>query len=228
MNSLQSGNTQRIQCWLTICVLFASFSSFTGCRSTYYAAWEKFGKQKRDLLKSNVEAARDGQEKAAEQFKDTLTRLKELYQFEGGDLEKVYSRLKNEFDRSESRAKEVRNRIQKVEQIAADMFQEWEKEITSMKSERLAAGSREQLRLTRSRYETLHQAMTRAESSMQPVLSQLQDQVLYLKHHLNAQAVGALKTEAANIEEEIQRLIRDMNKSIQEANAFVKNFESAK
>ena len=55
-----------------------------GCRSTYYKAWEKFGVYKRDLLKKNVEEARDDQKKATEQFKDALTRLKELYGFEGG------------------------------------------------------------------------------------------------------------------------------------------------
>ena len=37
--------------------------------------------------------------------------------------------------------------------------------------------------------------MKRAEQSMQPVLRTLRDNVLYLKHNLNAQAIGALRGE---------------------------------
>src|SRR6478672_5482682 len=71
----------------------------TACRSTYYAAWEKFGVYKRDLLKRKVEAARDDQKAAGEQFKDALTRLKEMYGFQGGDLEKTYNSLQRDYDR---------------------------------------------------------------------------------------------------------------------------------
>jgi hypothetical protein len=194
----------------------------TACRSTYYATWEKFGKYKRDLLKENVEKARDDQQAAAEQFKDALTRLREMYHVEGGDLEKLYDRLKSEYDRSAARADSVRNRIRKVEQISSDLFAEWDKEAQTISNPRLRADSEMKLRETQQKYETLHSAMKRAESSMDPVLTQLRDQVTYLKHNLNAQAIGALKGEAIGVENEIQRLIQDMNSSISEAEAFIK------
>jgi DNA repair exonuclease SbcCD ATPase subunit len=194
----------------------------TGCRSAYYATWEKFGKYKRDLLRENVQKVRDDQQAAAEQFKDALTRLKELYRFEGGDLEKVYDRLKAEYDRSNDRAEAVRNRIRKVEQISSDLFTEWDKEAKSITNTRLRADSEVKLRETQRQYESLHAAMKRAEGSMDPVLTQLRDQVTYLKHNLNAQAIGALKGEALDVENEIQKLIQDMNSSISEAEAFIK------
>jgi predicted nucleic acid-binding Zn-ribbon protein len=192
-----------------------------GCRTTYYAAWEKMGKYKRDLLKENVQKVRQDQEAAAEQFKDALTRLRELYHFEGGDLEKVYDRLKAEFDRSNVRADAVRSRIKKVEQISSDLFAEWDKEAKGISNTRLRADSEAKLRETQRKYEGLHTAMKRAEASMEPVLTQLRDQVTYLKHNLNAQAIGALKGEAVDVEREIQQLIRDMNVSISEAEAFI-------
>lgn len=197
---------------------------FTGCRSTYYTAWEQFGKHKRDLLKDNVKAARDEQKEATVQFTNTLTRLKELYKFDGGELETVYNRLQADSDKNQAKASQVRERIAKVEQVAADMFREWEQEIRTMKNDRLASSSRSQLNQTRDRYASLREAMKRAERSMEPVLVQLRDQVLYLKHHLNAQAIGSLRNETLNIEKEIQQLIRDMNDSISEANAFIQNF----
>ena len=48
---------------------------------------------------------------------------------------------------------------------------------------------------------------------------------LYLKHNLNAQAVGALKQEVGQIESEVETLIKDIGNSIQEADSFLKNFE---
>ena len=197
----------------------------TGCRSTYYSAWEAFGKQKRDLLKDNVEKVRDDQQKASEQFKDALTRLREMYRVEGGDLEKTYDRLKTELDRSNSRADAVRSRIKKVEQISSDLFVEWGNEAKTLSNPRLRQDSEQKLRDTQQKYDSLHASMKRAEASMDPVLTQLHDQVLYLKHNLNAQAVGALKGEALDVEKEIQKLIQDMNASISEADAFIKNMQ---
>ena len=194
----------------------------SGCRSTYYAAWEKLGKYKRDLLKDNVQKVRDDQQAATEQFKDALTRLRELYRFEGGDLEKVYDRLKAEYDRSTSRADAVKSRIKNVEQISSDLFAEWAQEAKTISNARLRADSEEKLRETQRKYDALHAAMKQAEGSMEPVLRQLRDQVTYLKHNLNAQAVGALKGEAVDVEREIQQLIHDMNSSIAEAEAFIR------
>jgi hypothetical protein len=197
----------------------------TGCRTTYYKTMESFGVYKRDILKENVEEARDEQKKATEQFKDALTRLREMYQINGGDLEKMYDRLQADFDRSQIRAKAVKERITKVETVATDLFKEWEQEIQSMENSRLASSSREKLRTTREKYESLHSAMKRAEASMDPVIAQFKDQVLYLKHNLNAQAIGALKGETLDIEKEIQQLIRDMNTSIQQADSFIQGLE---
>ena len=51
----------------------------TGCRTTYYAVWERLGKEKRHLLRDQVEKAGSEQQKAAEEFKDVMTRIKEAY-----------------------------------------------------------------------------------------------------------------------------------------------------
>src|SRR5438270_12425448 len=142
----------------------------SGCRSAYYGTMEKFGVYKRDILKDNVQEARDEQKKAAEQFKDALTRLRELYGSPGGDLEKIYDKLQADFNRSTTRANAVKERIRKVETVASDLFKEWEQEITTMQNAKLAADSREKLRETREKYDSLHTAMKRAEASMDPVL----------------------------------------------------------
>lgn len=197
----------------------------SGCQTAYYAVWEKLGKEKRHLLRDNVEAASKEQMKASESFKDVLTRMKEMYGFEGGDLEKVYNRLRSDYEDSEARANDVHKRVATVEQIAADLFREWQTEINEMKNRKLKSQSARSLGEAKKQYVRLHDSMVKAESRMDPVLAQLKDNVLYLKHNLNAQAVGALKKEAGSIQIEIDRLIKDMQASITEADHFLKTFK---
>ena len=193
-----------------------------GCQSVYYATMEQFGVEKRDLLKKAVISARDSQEESAAQFKDALTRLREMYAVDGGDLEKTYDRLKGEYDDAESGAVAVRKRIKDMDQVANDLFGEWEKEISEFTNPTYASNSRRQLNETRTKYQQLAASVKSAESSMEPVLKQLKEQVLYLKHNLNAAAIGSLRGEATNIQAEITRLLDQMNGSIRQADEFIK------
>jgi ElaB/YqjD/DUF883 family membrane-anchored ribosome-binding protein len=197
----------------------------TGCSSLYYSTYEKFGVYKRDLLKKRVIEARDDQKEAQTQFKDALTRLKEITQFDGGKAESAYRSLKSEYDDCVKQAETVRGRIRAVESVSSDLFAEWEKEITEISTPSLKSASRQQLATTRQRYNELHSALVSAEETMTPVLKQFNDYVLYLKHNLNAQAIASLKGETTNITTEISRLIEQMNKSIARADEFVKNMQ---
>ena len=207
------------------CGILLSILLFPGCHSAYYSAWEKFGVYKRDLLKKRVVAARDEQKAAGEEFKDALTKLKEAYGFEGGNLEKTYNTLSHQYDRSVSRSEAVHKRIKDVETVAEDLFAEWEKEIKEISSDKLREDSRDKLRETRRRYEELHSALKRAEKSMEPVLTRFHDQVLYLKHNLNAAAIASLKGETTDIQAEISRLLEEMNTAIAQADKFISTLQ---
>ncbi len=205
--------------------LLVAFLLLCGCRSAYYSTMEKFGVHKRDLLKKSVVAARDDERAAGEQFTNALTRLKELYGFQGGDLEKTYNALNTEYERSVSRVDAVHKRIKEMETVARDLFAEWEKEIQEISSSTLKENDRETLRKTRTRYDDLHAALKRAEQSMDPVLTRLHDHVLYLKHNLNAAAIASLKGESTNIQAEISSLLKDMNTAIAQADTFINTLE---
>lgn len=201
---------------LVLCALAA-----VGCRSVYYAANEVIGVEKRHLLRRNVEKVQEEQTEASEEFRDVLTQIKDLYGYDGGDLEKVYRRLSGDYDDCEARAESVRSRMQTVERIARDMFSEWEAEIDMISTPALKSRSETALRNTRRRYDALADAMAQAESRMGPALRKLNDYVLALKHELNAQAIGALQGEVSSIETEVLRLLDDMNRSIREADSFL-------
>ncbi|MEZ6243172.1 MAG: DUF2959 domain-containing protein [Phycisphaerales bacterium] len=182
---------------------------------------EKLGFPKREQLVNRVEETRDAQEAAKTQFATTLEELQSLTGADAGDLEKIYDRLRHELDRSESRADAVREKIDSVERVGKALFKEWEDELDDYQSSELRRASAEQLEDTRQRYEELTRAMRRAESKMDPVLAAFADQVLFLKHNLNARAIASLDRTVADLEGEIATLIADMEASIAEANAFI-------
>lgn len=195
------------------------------CNTVYYAAWEKLGWEKRDLLVSAVKSARSEQKEAGEEFQDTLTQLQKLTGYRGGNLESAYNKFKGEYEDCEAQATTVRGKISKVDQVARDLFREWEREIRQYENASLAADSRAKLADTRSRFEQLSASLHAAESSMDPVLRQFRDQVLYLKHNLNAAAIGSLRGKADMIQSDIQRLLAQMNRSIAEADRFIQTMK---
>lgn len=201
--------------------LSAVVLTLAACNTVYYAAWEKLGYEKRDLLKSAVKKARGEQKEAGEQFQDALTQLKKLTNYNGGNLESAYNRFKGEYEDCESQASDVRRQIREVDTVARDLFREWEKEIRQYESASLAADSRRKLADTRARFEPLSRSLHAAEATMDPVLRQFRDQVLYLKHNLNAAAIGSLRGTADNIQGDIHRLLDQMNRSIAEADRFI-------
>jgi hypothetical protein len=197
-----------------------------GCKSANYAFWNKFGYEKRDILVSRVEKAKDEQEGAKEQFKTTLQRFQELTNFQGGELEAKYKKLSSEYDACADRAKAVSDRIAAVDAVAKDMFKEWKVELSEYQNPDLKRASQQKLDDAQTRYAQLIALMRKSEEKMKPVLSAFHDQVLFLKHNLNAQAVASLQSTAAGIETDVQALIKDMEASINEANAFISQMKS--
>jgi len=193
----------------------------TGCASTGIAVREKLGTPKREQLVDRVDETREAQESAKEQFASTLDELKSLTTFDGGELESAYNRLKRQLDRSESRAEKVRDKITAVDRVAKALFSEWESELNEYSTDALRRASEQQLDETRDRYGDVITAMRRAESKMDPVLRAFNDQVLFLKHNLNARAIASLDSTLNELESEIAVLIADMEASIDEANAFI-------
>lgn len=209
--------SQRAPIFLTV----LTFLLFQGCQSAYYATMEKMGVHKREILVDRVEEARDSQQEAIEQFESALDRFSAVLGFDGGTLEDNYEELKAELERSEDRADDVRKRIRAVEDVSEALFDEWEGELKDYTNKTLRRKSEEQLRSTRMRYDKLITAMRRAEDKIDPVLNPLRDQVLFLKHNLNAQAIASLETELGAIEADVASLIQDMEASIAEADKFI-------
>lgn len=196
-------------------------SSLAACSSMYYATMEKFGYQKRDLLVERVQAARESQTEAKQQIQTTFEAFQSLTGFQGGELEGQYKKFKSMHESCSARATAVKDRIAGVEKVSTDMFREWGQEIEQIQNPNLRAQSEKMKGDTERRYQGLVTTMKAAEQRMAPVLSAFNDQVLFLKHNLNAAAISSLQSEATKIQSDVAGLIADMQKSIEEADQFL-------
>jgi predicted nucleic acid-binding Zn-ribbon protein len=198
-----------------------SLALLAGCSSMYYSTMESFGYEKRDILADRVQDGRDEQQEAAEQFQSALEAFKAVAEFDGGKLQTAYDDLSKEYERCADQADDVRSRIGKIEDVAEDLFVEWGEEIGAYSDANLKAQSESMRQDTMGRYEDLIGAMRKAESKMDPVLVKFKDQVMFLKHNLNAQAIAALQNNVIVIESDVSALVAEMEASIAEADAFI-------
>jgi hypothetical protein len=191
----------------------------------YYSGLEKMGIPKRDVMVHRVEKARDTQEETKEQFKSALDQFTAVANFKGGDLEANYNKLNSEYEASVDKANEVKKRISDIEDVSEALFKEWENEVTQYSNVSLKRSSQNKLNATKAQYRQLIAAMKNAESKIEPILVVFKDQVMFIKHNLNAQAISSLKDELGAIKSDVSTLVTAMEKSINEANAFIKKME---
>jgi len=195
--------------------------TLAGCESAYYNTMERFGVHKREILVDRIADAQTAQQQGQQQFRDALEQFRSVVEFDGGNLQQLYDRLNAEFEDSERAAALIRDRIASVESVAEALFDEWEDELDDYTNQALRRDSEQQLRTTRTRYSRVIAAMNRAESTLDPVLDSLRDNVLYLKHNLNARAVASLRGELDTINTDVERLLEAMQLAIAESDRFI-------
>ena len=193
----------------------------TGCSSTYYSAMEKVGVHKRDIMIDRIMDAETSQQAAQQQFKSALEVLSSLIHFDGGELEQKYQAVEAQYEASHAAADDVSKRIDKIENVAEALFEEWQSEIELISNPNYRRQSTAKLQETKTRYSILINSMHKAEEKMAPILIALRDNTLFLKHNLNAKAIGALQGEMQAIERDVDVLVRDMNAAIAQSQQFI-------
>ena len=197
-------------------------------RDVYYRTRETFGEHKRDIVVYEVNQACVSLQDTRDQFEDALQRFKTIVCVDNTSLENKYNLLKRQYDFCQAKADTVSNRIRAIENVSEALFVEWETELEQYSNRALRVNSKQQLKISRQRYVRLIRTLNRAEERMQPVLSAFKDQVLFLKHNLNAQAIAAIQHEFVEIGMDISQLIRVMEIIITEANEFIASLSDQK
>lgn len=208
-----------------ILLMLSTILILSACSSAYYSAMEKVGIYKRDIMVDRVVDAKESQQEAQQQFKSALEEMTALINFDGDDLEDQYHVIQAQYEDSKEAAELVSLRIEKIEDVSEALFEEWQDEIEQISSSNLKRQSSTKLKETQRRYRSLIKSMRKAESKMAPVLSALKDNSLFLKHNLNAKAVGALQGEMVSIKKDVSALIKDMNAAIEQSQKFIDMLE---
>ncbi len=197
----------------------------TGCSKIYYAGMEKVGVHKRDIMVSRVKDVQESQEEAQEEFKSALEQFGSLVTIEETNLKKAYDKFSSQYEDAKEAADDLHKDINKLEDVSLALFKEWEEEITQYKNAKLKAQSKKKLRNTKAKYKKMMASMRRSEKKMEPILATFYDNVLTLKHSLNAQAIGALQGEFKSLKNNIAVLMKQMNQSIKESDTFIKEMQ---
>lgn len=208
-------------------IVMLSVTLLSGCQSTYYSAMETIGVHKREIMVDRVEDASEAQQDAQQQFTSALEALKALNQFDGGELETAYNTINDQYEASSDAAEKVSSRIAAIEDVADALFDEWQDELSLYTSSNLKRESEKKLNNTKASYRRMLSAMHKAEQKMTPVLNTLRDNTLYLKHNLNAAAIGSLQGEFTSLQRDIQRAITDMQAAIAESQRFISQLNKA-
>lgn len=187
---------------------------------------DTFYQEPRDILINRVEAASKAQQETAEEFRSALEKFKEVVNFSGGDLEKKFNTLNAAYERSESAANNITKRVDRVVKASNNLLSEWRDELNEYHDASIKRRAEAQFDQTRIKAENLIAAMRKAEAKTEPVLGAFKDQVLFVKHNLNMQAISALQQESAVIEQDVSALIQEMEASIAEAAEFIKSIQN--
>lgn len=189
-------------------------------------SFDTFYLEPRDILVKRVAAASEAQQETAEEFKSALEKFKAVTNFDGGDLQKMFNKLNAAYEDSQEAANSVSQRVDNVVSASNNLLKEWREELNQYHDASIKARAERQFDETRRQADKLISAMREAELKTKPVLGAFKDQVLFIKHNLNMQAVSSLRQETKIIEQDVGALIAEMEASIAEAEAFIKSIKS--
>lgn len=196
-----------------------------GCQTAYYKTWELLGKEKRELLQGKFSDAKEDQEDIKEEFSSVLEKIRHYYPLKNSNLSKVYDSLNDSYNDALSKREDFSSRIESIKQIGDDLFSEWLMEAKQIGNANYRAKSLSKRSSTKKAFNSTVKVLDQSLQRLDRSLDKIKDNVLFLKHNLNAQAVGSLSLELKQIEEQITLLIGQLDKSSKASDAFIKKLE---
>ncbi len=201
---------------LTVSLLLGA----SGCEARSYRIWEFLGWEKREILSSEVEEVGENQKEIKEDFQSIYERIKSEYDYERDEIDDLYDQLKSDYEQAKAKADRIKDSSKKIRQIAKALFEEWEQEAMAISNKNYRKDSLNKLRQAQARFKHLSASLHRSESQLDRVLVQLNDQVLYLKHNLNAKSLALFESEIKLVKNEIDELIKAIEKTIKYSQNF--------
>jgi hypothetical protein len=134
------------------------------------------------------------------------------------DHKKLYKSLQKEMDNTEKRRLKIAEEAAKMNAEADALFAQWGESAAAIENPDLRKRSEERLEATKASYAEIEAVGQKAADLYPPFMKDLQDQITYLGHDLNAAAVASLKPEAGKLNEKAKTLTRSLDDTIATAN----------
>jgi hypothetical protein len=134
------------------------------------------------------------------------------------DRKKLYKSVQKEMDNTEKRRMKITEEAAKMKSEADTLFAQWAESAAAIENPDLRKRSEDRLEATKASYAEIEAVGQKAADLYPPFMKDLQDQITYLGHDLNAEAVASLKPEVAKLNEKAQALVRSLDDTIGTAN----------
>ncbi|MEM6987810.1 MAG: DUF2959 family protein [Pseudomonadota bacterium] len=212
-------NLKSFSCW-TVCLVCCGL--LAGCATTYYSVWEKLGYQKRDILQTRVERARDSQQEALQRFEVLAAVSEPLAADPVTDVDTTaqLAKLRVAYRNAARSASTLRSHIDQVDDVSQALFSEWEEELINTASSAQRSADTQELAETRQAYNTLIGTMRSTEAGISPVLITVEDSVRSLESD-QVSIGGGQASGFISLQGDLDRLAKDLRRSIAIADGFV-------
>jgi len=176
-------------------------------------------KSKHDLLFEQIEesiALQQETKQYIEQAYDVLANVSD----DVGDVEGQTKEINQAYQQSESLAQKLKAKITKVDRTAKTLFIEWRRELRQYNNKNLREKSAQNLDNTKQQYATVRESMQKSYQSIEPLLSLLHDNELYIKHNRSVAAMQGFQSEVKAAGSNIDGILADIETAITDSEAF--------
>jgi hypothetical protein len=152
------------------------------------------------------------------QLMKTMEVYNSLFADEATDRRKIYNQIQKEMENTDRRRARISEEAAKMNAEADTLFKGWADSTAAIENPDLRERSEERLNATRASYGEIGTVGQKAADLYAPFMKALQDQITYLGHDLNPEAVASLKPDAEKLNERSDKLIQSIDDTIATAN----------
>ena len=166
-------------------------------------AQSKTAKEAQNLKKA-AEGAEQSIQDVVNHVKGMLASYNTIVGGQAKNVQTEYKKLANDLKATDKKIQGTTKDLEAMNKQADKFFVQWEKELAEYSSDSMKEKSTARLDATKKRYQSLGQSLGEASKAFQPLMQNLNDQILFLGRDLSAEAIADLQDEAAELNQQAE------------------------
>lgn len=155
-------------------------------------------------LKKTADAAEKSIQDVVEHVKGMLATYNSIVGGEAKNAQSDYKKLASDLKSSDKKIQNATKGLDSMNKQAEKFFGQWEKELDAYSSDSMREKSSKRLDTAKQRFEHLGQTLDEASKSFEPLMQNLNDQILFLGRDLSPDAIAELQDEAAELNQQAE------------------------